>query len=92
MEEKSIKSPWTDEQVKALNEFQKLGFVHEYTCGGKNCKRSKVEDNRVLVATNNGWVCPCGEYKQDWAQEHAFHPEVMKARRIAFLSKNNINP
>ena len=92
MEEKSIKAPWTDEQVKALNETQHLGFVHEFTCAGNNCKRSEREDNGILVATNEGWVCPCGEYKQDWAHEFMFDPEAIKKRRREILFKNNINP
>ena len=24
------------------------------------------ETEGVLIATENGWVCPCGKYTQDW--------------------------
>jgi hypothetical protein len=24
------------------------------------------ENEGVLIATENGWVCPCGKYTQDW--------------------------
>ena len=26
----------------------------------------------ILIATNTGWVCPCGEYTQDWAGDGMF--------------------
>ena len=32
-----------------------------------------VHDDRKLVATNNGWICPTCDYIQDWA--HAFSAE-----------------
>lgn len=48
-----------------------------------NCKRNKSYQDRrkgieipftnenegVLIATSNGWVCPCGDYTQDWAHQ-----------------------
>ena len=68
---------FTEEQVKELNEYQKSGRFHPYTCGrnGKNCEikvdlKNETRDwakDGVLIATTNGWVCPCGEYTQDWA-------------------------
>lgn len=37
----------------------------------KRFKGEQVEftnDNEgVLIATEQGWVCPCGKYTQDWA-------------------------
>lgn len=24
------------------------------------------ENEGVLIATDNGWICPCGNYTQDW--------------------------
>lgn len=24
------------------------------------------ENEGVLIATENGWICPCGQYKQNW--------------------------
>jgi hypothetical protein len=60
-----IKAPWTDEQVKNLNDWQTAGIVHPFTCGGK---RDGKDCRADLVATKDGWVCPekCG-YTQDWA-------------------------
>lgn len=60
-------APWTAEQVAALNRWQRLGYVHPFTCpNGWN-----------LVATTAGWVCPgtCG-YTQDWA--HDFMADATK--------------
>jgi hypothetical protein len=48
----------TPEQIKIINEQQKSGNVHPYTCGNTNCRET-------LVATENGWIClKCG-YTQD---------------------------
>lgn len=59
---------WSEEQIKELNDFQRKGEFHPYTCPGDNdCS------DRILIATENGWVCSCGEYTQDWA--HSFHFE-----------------
>lgn len=57
--------PWTQEQIDALNKWQKCGYVHPYTCGGKIDGKDCRED---LIATKDGWVCPknCG-YTQNWA-------------------------
>lgn len=59
-----IYAPFSDEQVIKLNEFQKSKRFHPFTCGG--CDRNR-DDQGILIATNDGWVCPCGKYKQDWA-------------------------
>lgn len=64
---------WTEDQVNSLNEFQRNGPFHPFTC---TC------GNSTLVATRKGWVCPldCG-YKQfdahgwmmDWSwKKHSF--------------------
>jgi hypothetical protein len=44
-----IEAPWNQEQVDSLNEYQKCGLVHPYTCTACG------ED---LHATKDGWVCP----------------------------------
>lgn len=62
-----LKAPWTDEQVKNLNDYQNSGRFHPFTCG--NCRND-------LVALNEGWTCPtpdCG-YTQDWAHEFMAQP------------------
>lgn len=72
-----MKAPWTAAQIEALNAYQALGYVHEFTCSNEqgDCKV------RTLTATPDGWVClGCG-YKQDWAHgwmadksQHPHHP------------------
>lgn len=61
-----IKAPFSPHQVEALNEFQGNDRFHEFTCPGthENCS-----GKRVLVATEAGWVCSCGDYTQDWAHD-----------------------
>lgn len=27
------------------------------------------ENEGILVATEQGWICPCGKYKQDWCHD-----------------------
>jgi len=63
-----ITAPFSDDQVNALNAFQAAGFVHPFTCcSHEGCDRQKQENEGTLIATTNGWVCPCGKYTQDWA-------------------------
>jgi len=71
-----IRAPWTPAQVATLNEFQRRGGVHPFTCGGDHAPGSPV-----LVAREDGWHCPqpYGEpcdYRQDWA--HAFMADPLK--------------
>lgn len=68
-----LNSPFSEEQIKKLNDYQKSGRFHPLTCDrkAKECEvRSDPRDfskDGVLIATKEGWVCPCGKYKQDWA-------------------------
>jgi hypothetical protein len=72
MAQKNEEVVFSDEQVEKLNNHQADTRFHPYTCcsGDKNtpnCKRASGEDEGKLIATNKGWVCPCGEYTQNWA-------------------------
>jgi hypothetical protein len=55
-----ILAPWTDEQVRSLNAYQKAGYVHPFTSSsGSN-----------LIATKAGWVeREGGPIVQRWAHE-----------------------
>lgn len=58
-----LNAPWTQQQVDAINEFQKLGFVHEFTCG----EHSDVP----LHACSSEMYCSvphCG-YSQTWVHD-----------------------
>jgi hypothetical protein len=80
---KKIEAPFTKEQVDKLNNYQKEGVFHPFTCCSppdiKECKRINNEGETyeeregILIATELGWICPCGKYKQDWA--HSFMTE-----------------
>lgn len=66
-----VTAPFTDEQVASLKLFQQSGF-HPFTCcstdnEGNHCERNKQPNSGALIPTNEGWVCPCGKYTQDWA-------------------------
>jgi len=67
-----IKAPFTDEKVKELNEYQSSRRMHPYTCDRKapECEVNQEPRDRskdgVLIATKEGWICPCGKYKQNW--------------------------
>ena len=73
-----VKAPFTPEQVENLNEYQKLGKWHPFTCCSpediSECQRRSGENEGLLVASEEGWTCPCGKYKQDWC--HQFMTDV----------------
>lgn len=77
-----MKAPFTNEQVKALNEFQNSGMFHPFTCG--KCRAD-------LVAHQDGWHCPnpqC-DYTQDWAHDFMIskHPTIKE-----MLTHSEIKP
>lgn len=57
---------WTEDQVRSLNEFQKSGVFHPFTCGGNRTDANHLDGEGVLVATQEGWVCPYCDYRQTW--------------------------
>jgi hypothetical protein len=69
---KITKAPFTDEQIKNLNEYQKLDIVHKFTCGNDH------NGERTLIATDSGWVCPTCDYKQDWCHTFMLNVESIK--------------
>jgi len=56
-----IHAPFTAEQVESLNEFQKNGVSHPFTCTCGN----------VMHAEERGWKCADHGYVQFWAHEFA---------------------
>ena len=64
----------TQEQIDQLNAEQQRNDRHPLTCitSGENCERTpsfkgvlkNSRDAGLLIATTDGWVCPCGAYKQ----------------------------
>lgn len=60
-----IEAPFTDEQAAHINEFQRTGYMHPFTCPD-----SHRGGDRNLVATNEGLHCPSCNYRQSWV--HGF--------------------
>jgi hypothetical protein len=69
-----LRAPWTSEQVDALNRYQRLGHVHEFTC-----KEQHDGADRTLYATREGWRCPHCAYTQDWAHKAMLTAEPLEA-------------
>ena len=53
------RSPWTPEEVAALQRRQTSLVLHPYTC--------KTHSTLPLVPTESGWQCAVCLYHQDWA-------------------------
>lgn len=75
MEEKNkvITAPFTKDQIEKLNEWQKSGRFHPFTCCSPRdipeCQRRSRLNDGELIPTENGWVCPCGKFTQNWAHD-----------------------
>lgn len=77
-DDRHVHAPFTPDQVANLNEYQRSGTAHPFTCGSGNrldeahlvAMRARGDhDAGVLVAAEDGWHCPavgCG-YTQAWA-------------------------
>lgn len=58
------------EQVKKLQEQQDNPRYHPYTCCSYDgCERDKQPNWEALIPTEDGWVCPCNRYKQEYRGE-----------------------
>lgn len=69
-----IQAPFTPEQVASLNDFQKSGVMHPFTCGpcrdgapGTRDADGNWISDRCLTATVAGWICETCDYTQQWA-------------------------
>lgn len=73
-----IKAPFTDAQVRAINDFQNNAFVHPFTCCSHDgCNRSEHNEG-ILKATSEGLICPCGKYTQNWVHSYMAKPIALK--------------
>ena len=58
------------EEIDKLNIQQHQGRFHPYTCCGfDGCVRSEQDDEGILIATEQFWVCPCGKYTQEYRDD-----------------------
>lgn len=64
------KAPFTDNEVAAINVSQKSNYNHPFTCCSPDdvteCHRKLRTSEGIMIATNEGLICPCGNNKQDW--------------------------
>lgn len=51
------------EQVRTSNQAQQSGRDHPFTCMRQSCDKSQI-----LIATEKGWTCPCGKYRETGAE------------------------
>lgn len=60
--------------IDILNQQQVSGKFHPYTCDRSHpdCEVNKqprdFSKDGVLIATKDGWICPCGNYKQSFSK------------------------
>jgi phosphoglucomutase len=87
-----IDAPFSDEQVAALNHYQRQGFFHPFTCGEDDAEHVEyAEANRdrhvgLLVASRDGWHCPVCQYTQTWAHRFMTQPQPSS---LTFESKTD---
>jgi hypothetical protein len=53
-------APFTRQQLRRLEGFQKAGVVHPYRCCG-----------RLMLVSEGGLLCPCCDRKQEWAYSYS---------------------
>lgn len=74
------------ETLDKLNAHQNAGKYHPLTCMSfKGCDRMK-HNGGILVATESGWVCPCGKYTQEFGSEVESIEYVSKLEKASPLS------
>jgi hypothetical protein len=68
-----VRAPFTKEQVESLKMYQNNLEMHHFTCCSPDnipeCQRRNKVNEGELIPTEEGWVCPCGKYKQDWCHD-----------------------
>jgi hypothetical protein len=80
----------TPEQLKDLNVMQSSYYSHPFTCC--NANRSKCpkdpnnRDQGCLIPTEDGFICPCGKYKQEYDKETF---ELVKLAHASHRSMTN---
>lgn len=65
-----LNAPFTEDQVYRLNQYQDDEWFHPFTCCGPDGCRDRLGtegNDRKLIATVDGWICPTCDYTQDWA-------------------------
>jgi hypothetical protein len=71
--------PWDQHVVDQLNDYQRTGNFHPYTCpnrgdGNHTYRTERGGDLGALLATPSGWICGECTYTQHWAHEWSLNP------------------
>lgn len=76
-------APWTDDQVESLNGFQHCGYLHEF----------RSERDKLLVATNLGWVeeGTTTPIVQTWAHEFMTNWEWCNMRPFSDVASQTLD-
>lgn len=85
-----VTAPFTPDQVQHLNAFQN-GPVHSFTCCSPDipeCTRASGLSDGTLIATEEGWTCPCGKYKQDWAHAEMADGSALQQAKLFYENFN----
>jgi hypothetical protein len=69
-------APWTDQEVANINEFQRGGAFHPFTCACPHPQR-----NDRLVAHNDGLRCDHCGFTQTWVHSFMSDGSAMKSHR-----------
>jgi hypothetical protein len=59
-------APWTEDEVRNLEDWQSCPWVHAYTCGHCRDADPLCDDEHALVPTVYGWRCPTCDMRQNW--------------------------
>ena len=80
-----VEAPFTVDQVNSLNDFQRSGAFHPFTCG-HDPRNEHSDGEGILVARRDGWMCPDDDYTQAWA--HSFMADG--SWRLGVLRPNDV--
>lgn len=85
---------FTPEQVKNLEEFQRSGVMHPFTCAnrGEPGHFDNGVDHGVLVPTVRGWICQCCDYKQNWAHDFMLDGSAVKNHPFQRVVRSTTQP
>lgn len=76
--------PFTPEQVKRIESYQRNGLFHPYTCPNRDNHLSEMREG-ILTVTPDGLKCDCCDYTQDWVHSFVFQDLPTPEKFIEYL-------
>ena len=76
-----VEAPFTPDQVANINEFQRTGYMHPFTCPGHEGGGA-----RELAAEKEGLFCPGCDYRQKWVHDFMANGAAVANYRKMFAS------